>query len=645
MKKKAFFLSALGAAVILSASAAINNDPVVMTINGKDVRQSEFEYLYHKNNVQQLAPQTIDEYVDMFVVYKLKVAEAEAAGIDKTDEFKKEFDGYCAELSKPYMTDTLVENRLIKEAYGRLAHSRLVSHIMLPLGSTYDEREANRQRLDSIRDAIVNGGADFVEMAHKFSADRSVVRNNGSMGYMSINRFPYPFEKAAFDTPVGEISEVVEDAPYGFHIIRVEAERPNPGKVEARHILKLTQGLTPEEAASKKAQIDSIHSLLMAGGDFEAIARAESEDPGSAANGGNLGLFGPGEMVKEFEDTSFSLKDGEISKPFSTSYGYHIVQTISHKGIGSLEEETPAIKAAISRDLRSSMPETEKLEQLKATFGVNVDSTVLFSIKDQLLAAEDATSSFAAIIDNSTRIANVGAKEITVADVTASIPENVRNGSRDPFTTFHQSLEQLIDQTAIETARAELYNENPEYRNLVNEYRDGILLFEISNRNVWDRSTKDTQGLENYFRANVDKYSWEKPHYKGYVIFASSDSIASAAQGFLAQNVIENDSLVTKLRDNFGRNNIKVEKVVTGKGDNAIVDHVAFNGEKPAAPGKWLAWFGYQGKVLDKPEEATDVKSAVSTDYQQELEREWVSQLRSKYKVKLNKKALKKIMK
>ena len=151
MKKKAFFLSALGAAVILSASAAINNDPVVMTINGKDVRQSEFEYLYHKNNVQQLAPQTIDEYVDMFVVYKLKVAEAEAAGIDKTDEFKKEFDGYCAELSKPYMTDTLVENRLIKEAYGRLAHSRLVSHIMLPLGSTYDEREANRQRLDSIR--------------------------------------------------------------------------------------------------------------------------------------------------------------------------------------------------------------------------------------------------------------------------------------------------------------------------------------------------------------------------------------------------------------------------------------------------------------------------------------------------------------
>lgn len=133
-----------------------------------------------------------------------------------------------------------------------MANSRLVSHIMLPMGSTYDERQGNRQRLDSIRNEILAGRADFVEMARKFSSDRSVEVNNGSMGYMSINRFPYPFEKAAFDTPVGEISEVVDDAPYGFHLIRVEDERVNPGKVEARHILKLTRGLSPEEAAVKK---------------------------------------------------------------------------------------------------------------------------------------------------------------------------------------------------------------------------------------------------------------------------------------------------------------------------------------------------------------------------------------------------------
>lgn len=645
MKKKPFIFSALAAAVLLSASAAKKaDDPVVMTINGKDIRQSEFEYLYHKNNAQQLAPQTLDEYVDMFVVYKLKVAEAEAAGIDSTEAFRKEFDGYCDELSKPYMKDTLVENRLIKEAYDRMAGSRLVRHIMLPMGNTYDERIANRTRLDSIRTAIVDSGADFIEMAHKFSSDPSVRANDGSMGYMSANRFPYPFEKAAFDTPVGEISQVVDDAPYGFHIIRVEAERPNPGKVEARHILKLTRGLSAEEEAVKKTQIDSIYNLLASGGDFEAIARDESEDPGSAANGGMLGLFGPGEMVKEFEDTAFGLKDGEISKPFRTSYGYHIVQTLSHKGLGTLEEETPGIKVAMSRDVRSTMPETEKLKQIKNDLGVNVDSAYLFSIKETLAQAEDSKSAFASIAENTTKIASVGTKDITVADVVNYIPENSRNGARDPFTAFYQGLNRYIDKTAVKSAKENLYANNAEYRNLVNEYRDGILLFEISNRNVWERASKDTTGLENFFLANRDKYKWEKPHYKGYVIFATSDSIASEAQGFLAMNAIENDSLATSLRDRFGRNNIKVERVVTGQGDNAIVDNVAFKGDKPAAPGRWHAWFGYQGKVLDSPEEATDVRGAVSTDYQQKLENEWVEGLRKKYSVKLNKKAIKRIV-
>ncbi|WP_290137273.1 peptidylprolyl isomerase, partial [Duncaniella muris] len=206
MKKKPFIISALACAAILSASASKNADPVLMTINGKDVRQSEFEYLYHKNNLQQLAPQSIDEYIEMFIVYKLKVADAEAAGLHQTDAFTKEFNGYCAELSRPYLRDSIVEKRLIEEAYARMATSRKVSHIMLPLGSTYDEKEANRMKLDSIRTAIVNGSADFGEMAVRYSSDRSARVNNGSMGYINVNSYPYPFEKTAWETPVGEIS-------------------------------------------------------------------------------------------------------------------------------------------------------------------------------------------------------------------------------------------------------------------------------------------------------------------------------------------------------------------------------------------------------------------------------------------------------
>lgn len=639
MKKKPFIISALACAAILSASASKNADPVLMTINGKDVRQSEFEYLYHKNNLQQLAPQSIDEYIEMFIVYKLKVADAEAAGLHQTDAFTKEFNGYCAELSRPYLRDSIVEKRLIEEAYARMATSRKVSHIMLPLGSTYDEKEANRMKLDSIRTAIVNGSADFGEMAVRYSSDRSARVNNGSMGYINVNSYPYPFEKTAWETPVGEISPVIEDAPFGFHIIRVEDERPNPGKVEARHILKLTNGLSEEEGAAKKAQIDSIYNLLASGGDFDAIARAESEDPGSAANGGRLGWFGPGEMVKEFEDAAFGLKDGGISAPFKTAYGYHIVQTLAHRGIGTLAEESERIKAAISRDMRSVMPETERLTQLKAELGVKIDSTGLMQARSRMTGDSPAEQLRSLQADNSL-IATVGNRTISIGDVINYIPSNVLEGANDAFTVLNSGLENKINETVVEETRKNLAENNSEYRNLTNEYRDGILLFEISNRNVWERSTSDIEGLQKFFSANRAKYTWDKPHYKGYVIFATNDSIAGEAQKYLAANQVENDSLVSVMRANYGRN-IKIEKVVTGKGENAIVDNVAFNGERPEAPGRWTAWFGYAGRVIDTPEEANDVRGAVASDYQQQLESEWIKDLRKKYKIKLNKKALK----
>ncbi len=610
-----------------------------MTINGKDVRQSEFEYLYHKNNLQQLAPQSIDEYIEMFIVYKLKVADAEAAGLHQTDAFTKEFNGYCAELSRPYLRDSIVEKRLIEEAYARMATSRKVSHIMLPLGSTYDEKEANRMKIDSIRTAIVNGSADFGEMAVRYSSDRSARVNNGSMGYINVNSYPYPFEKTAWETPVGEISPVIEDAPFGFHIIRVEDERPNPGKVEARHILKLTNGLSEEEGTAKKAQIDSIYNLLASGGDFDAIARAESEDPGSAANGGRLGWFGPGEMVKEFEDAAFGLKDGGISAPFKTAYGYHIVQTLAHRGIGSLAEESERIKAAISRDMRSVMPETERMAQLKAELGVKIDSTGLMQARSRMTGDSPAEQLRSLQADNSL-IATVGKRVISIGDVINYIPSNVLEGANDAFTVLNSGLENKINETVVEETRKNLAENNSEYRNLTNEYRDGILLFEISNRNVWERSASDTEGLQKFFSANRAKYTWDKPHYKGYVIFATNDSIAGEAQKYLAANQVENDSLVSVMRANYGRN-IKIEKVVTGKGENAIVDNVAFNGERPEAPGRWTAWFGYAGRVIDTPEEANDVRGTVASDYQQLLESEWIKALRKKYKVKLNKKALK----
>ena len=591
-----------------------------------------------------MQPQGIDEYVDMFVTYKLKVADAEAAGIDTTAAFRKEFEGYCSELARPYMRDSLVEERLVQEAYARMDRMVDVSHIMMPIGTTHQERIDNKARLDSIRTAILNG-ADFAEMAKKFSSDRSAVRNGGRMGYIYANMYPYPFELAAFSTPVGQVSEVIDDAPYGYHIVKVNGEKPNPGSVHARHILKLTRDMTPEQAQAKKAEIDSIYNILASGNaDFESIARAESDDPGSARNGGDLGFFGMGRMVPEFEEVAFSLNDGEISKPFASPFGYHIVQVIEHKGIGALEDERPQILKAIGRDVRANYPETERLNQLKKDYHAVILPQGLDKVKTLLSSAADTESGFALLDADKTVVATIGDRKFTAADVMASMKPNVRQSAGDGYTTFYDAVGQLLNDRTLDYARERLIVDQPDYRNLVNEYRDGILLFEISNRNVWDRSTRDTEGLEEFFRVNRDNYKWDAPKYKGYIVFATNDSVAGAARRYLASHEIEKDSLVKTLRKEFGRT-VKIERVIAAKGDNAIVDNVAFNGEQAAAPGNWKAWFGYKGRIIDAPEEAADVRGAVSADFQQELERRWIESLHKKYPVKINKKAIKKLKK
>ncbi len=642
--KKRFFFPMLASAAILAGSLYISaKDPILMTVNKKEVPLSEFLYIYQKNNKQQQQPQTVDEYLDMFVTYKLKVADAEAAGIDTTAAFRKELSGYTRELAEPYMRDNTVEQRLIEEAYGRMKRNVNVSHIMLSMGNTPQEKESARTRLDSIRTAILNG-ADFAEMARKYSTDRSAETNGGNLGFIVANAYPYSFEKASFNTPVGKVSEVFEDVPFNcFHIVRVEGERPDAGEVHAAHILKLTRDLSNDEKESKKAAIDSIYNVLKAGGDFTETARKESED-GSKSRGGDLGWFGAGRMVPEFEKVAFELKDGEVSAPFESRFGYHIIKRLGHRDVGTLEETTPLIKRAISQDERAEMPTNARLEQFKAQYKANILPKGLQQV-DKFMRQHGGCDSacVASLAGSAIKVATVGKRTLTVADVLKGHLQDIpTKGDLDKsMEAFKRLVGNALDRATIEEARERLLQDNEEYRNLVNEYRDGILLFDISNRNVWERSTKDKDGLEQYFEANRGRYTWDKPHYKGYVIFAVNDSIGDVARKYLDSHQISPDSLNIELRRNFGRE-VKVERVVVGKGDNPIIDNIAFGGEKPSKDkSRWNTHFGYKGRIINAPEEALDVKGAVSTDYQAYLEKEWVKELKSKYPVKINEKVRK----
>ena len=626
MKKTLLSLAlAIGAAAMMQAKG--NGDQVLMTINNKPVTLSEFEYLFHKNNSQQVTPQSIDDYLQMFITYKQKVAEAEAEGIDKSQAFQNEFDGYRRDLAEPYLRIQEVEDSLVNAIYDRMKEEVDVSHIMIANHGEGIEREAQKTRLDSIRTAILNG-SDFAELARRFSIDRSVVRNGGHMGYITAAKFPYTFEDAAYTTPVGQISPVIE-TPFGYHIVKVNARRPARGQVLVEHILKLTQGLTDTEAAAKKAQIDSIANVLANGADFAAVAAVESEDPGSKRNGGKLQWFGTGMMVPEFETASFDLKKGEISAPVKTAYGYHLIHKLDSKGIDPIETVAPMIKNAISQDERGQLPRKRKLEQLRKKFNASVNRRNISVVRDEIIANGGLDSTLLArYIAENLPVASLEKTEIPLSEIVAEILGIIGTPAQQA-EAIEQMVARELDNALLEAERQDLAKTNTDYSNLLNEYRDGMLLFEISDNKVWTKAKQDKEGLENFFRANREKYTWDKPRYKGYVIFATSDSVMNAARNYLAANTVAADSIVPTLRKQFGKN-IKVEKVIAAKGENNITDYLGFGGKKPETKGKWAWYFPYRDK------------GAVTGDYQNLLEEQWVAQLKQKYPAKINKKVLKK---
>jgi len=557
---------ASSATVAVTAKTDKKSDPVVMTIAGKDVTLGEFEYLYHKNASQQVEPQTLDEYVDMFVNYKLKVAAAEAAGIDTTAAFISELDGYRDEIAAPYLTDKAMADSLRQAALSHFATNVDVSHIMFA-------PDADPARIDSVYRALLDG-ADFAEAARKESIDRPSAEKGGRMGFITACRYPYAFEDVAWNTPVGQISKPFA-TQFGIHIVRVNAVQPDPGQIHCRHILKMTRGLDEAAAAAKRAQADSILQVLRNGADFVTVARAETDEPAGQRSGGDLPWFGPGMMVPEFEQAAMALQPGEISNIVTTPFGYHII---------------------LCEERRASAPEEELLRQ--------VDAMMKYDGRDRLPA------------------------ERYLADFAATRPD------------LRTATDEQVRRAAIEALPAS----QPDYRNLLNEYRDGMLLYEISTREVWGRAAADTAALRKFFDEHRDQYGYDAPHYKGFVIVATTDSLGHAVESYLAasSDTIAPADYAGALRREFG-NDARIEKVLAAKGENPIVDHIVFDGPAPEPNARWKFYAPFGGRIINAPEEPADVMGPVTTDFQQELENAWLDSLRKRFAVKINRKALKKV--
>lgn len=619
-------------------------DPVVMTINGKDIKLSEFEYLYNKNKQQQLEKQPFNKYVDMFVTYKLKVADAEAAGIDAQKSFLNEFKGYRNDLAKPYLEDKTTNDRLAKEAYERMKEEVDVSHIMVSLRDASGKSSLSQKRLlDSIRTCIVNG-QDFGELALKYSTDPAVKSNKGHMGYVSAGRLPYAFEYAAYNTPVGSISEVIE-TPFGYHIVKANARRASKGTVLVEHILKLfPKDVTPEKAEETKLKIDSIYKAIKAGADFEELARKTTDDRGTRQQGGRLPWFGAGQMVPEFEKVAFEMPKDSISTPFKTAYGFHIIKKLDSKGVPPFAEVKESIMSSFSEDSRNDQARVEKLKELKKQYKYTINSNAKKEIYDAIDKYNGFDSLMVADLSHSkTPLVTFGKNNtITIKDF---ITKHTKYGKLNAETSkllMTRLINEDGDEALLEYIKSELEKNVPEFGNLIHEYRDGLLLFEISNRNVWDKSSKDKEGLEAYFKAHKNKYVWTAPKYKGYLIQTINDSVANLVKDKLAS--VGSDSLIQTLKKIF-TNNIRIEKMLVAKGENQLIDAIEFGNNKGLQnPNKrFPIYFTYDGRIISQPEEANDVRGQVTVDYQTQLEEQWVSQLKKKYPVSINWKVLNKL--
>lgn len=632
MKKIIMTLLAATAVAAATAKPKAPKDPVLMTVGDENVTLSEFEYYYNKNNDQQLDHQTLEEYLEMFKTYKLKVAEARHQRVDTAASFQQEFRGYRADLVAPYLRDTLVDRKLVDEAYAHMLESVKIHHLMVPVDK--------KALADSLHAVLVANPASFVEVAMKYSTDPSLAQNKSDYSWLQPG-YPWEFENGVYNTPVGAISEVITTR-FGNHIVRVDDRRPNVGEVQARHILiSYPAERNAETEAAAKARIDSIYTALKNGADFAELARTLSNCP-SSAQGGDLDWFGQGAMVPEFEKTVFGLNDGEISEPFTTKYGWHIVQRTGSRPVASKDKYEPAIRRAIEHDSRSQLAVKSKARQLAAEYGAKVLPEGLAQIK-AILARGGYHGNKEKLAADTTPLIMVADSIVTIADFMT--PEPRMAFGRSEFDQLSDLVNDRMDEVVLTYEDHRLESKYPELRNLVKEYHDGMMLFEVSNQNVWNKPTSDPQGLENYFKEHRDKYmTWDAPRFKGFVIYATSDSLIGEVDKYLAENKIAPDEVGDKLKEAFPRN-IKIERVLLPQGKNAVIDHLGFGGEKPdmKRERRWTSFTSYLGRVISQPEEAADCRSAVSADYQEELTKQWVDQLRETYPIKVNKKVLKKV--
>ncbi len=618
-------------------------DKVALTINGKPITLAEFNYLFSKNRDAK-APvdsQQVADYVNLFVNYKLKVEDALAHRLDTSASFETELAGYRKQLAAPYLTDTTVDQEVMHEAYSHMLFDVRASHILIPLkpdASPADTLKAYNKAMEVRK--LIEENHPFDSLAIAYSGDPSVKHNGGDLGFFTAFRMVYPFEEAAYRLKVGEVSMPVRTR-FGYHIIKVTDRRPARGEVKVAHIMVMV----PKEASAQdwsnaRARIESIRDSVMHGADFAKMAAQYSDDKGTARNGGEIAPFGIGRVIPSFENAAFALSFvGEVSQPVQSPAGWHIIKLLQKYPIPSFSEVRNKIKEGITRDERNGAGQKAFVENLKKSYDYKdnlKNALAVVSLIDSSFAQGKWSAQVAKRM--SKPVFTFAKKKYTQYQLAQYLSGHEGKMPTDRISFANEMVNAMAYDSLLAFESSMLESKYPNFRFLMNEYHDGMLLFNISSSMVWNRASADTVGLQRFFEEN--KASYIQPLMEHAAIAVYSD----AALAQRAKHVVDSIGVAHLVVDSLS-------KALTGglkpmnfaSGWYRPEDHILLS-KLPQEPGVYVmsdknsapALVVIDGIKRNYLPELDEVKGMVASDYQGKLDEEWVKQLKAKYPVTIN---------
>jgi peptidyl-prolyl cis-trans isomerase SurA len=610
----------------------------LFTVGKSTFTTDEFLYTYKKNhqNKDNSTEKDVNEYLNLLIIFKLKVAEARSRGLDTTAKFNNEFKTYREELKKPYRTEPDALDKLTKETYQRLTEEVNAAHILItvkPDAISTDTLTA-RNKIADIKKRI-EAGEDFEKLAAELSEDPSAKYNYGDLGFFTALQMVYPFEEAAYRTEVGSISPIIR-TQFGYHLVKVMARKPARGEVEVSHILIRT-GTSNDEKV--KSMIFSLYDQLKAGRSWEEVCKEYSEDGNTKESGGRLRPFGVGALasVPEFEALAFSMQmPGEISDPFQSNLGWHIIRLEKKIPLPSYKEMEVSLKRRVGRDERLQLSQQVLNAKRRTEFGFSEEKQTklkVLELADSSLTAGIWEHRESPELAGSTLIA-VSGSSFTVESFTDYVLSNHKASNLSPTVYMNQLYESFVEEKILEAEEEKLKREHPDFKNLLTEYHEGILLFEIMENEVWNRASIDSTGQRRYYEQNTGSYQ-AGDRIEARIFTADSKSLIDEIKNKVSKGDTLNTADMKRFKSiqNFRAYEMK---------DSQVIDKINWSAGLHEVESDGLFYL-VEVKRLVAPGIKTfeEARSQVISDFQDKLEKDWVQDLRKKYPIKVNKKGKK----